>query len=296
MAWSGAGFQVTFERYYNEERKAWEVAQYFFFETKPFLNPGESVQFERKLYTEVPVGAIQGTFRIKVKYLDHEHCKYPDYIKNAEVSAFCYKQIRTVYSNEFIVKGPIVEAFKFCYERKKRQNGYFPSFIEVLPPATPRGGGGGYVGPSFYFNFDIDQDREIIGLCEPDGWGGYMVLFVLDKQNEKYEPVLVKDRGDAFVKRYYKFANLRIRDIDKDGIDEIIFEERGWYGGGGVFYLHLYSPKHQEWFYGNNWWQEDIITGIRKEGVEFSPNLDLEKYKVFKEFFLEYFKKSFWEQ
>lgn len=287
----GVGFDVTFESY-NEEKKMWEVVDKIFFISQPFLSAGESVQFKAKLFKDLSKSVnIQQKLRIAVQYLDHENCNPSDCLKSIDLREFCYKKTKAAYSNEFIIKKStefiikeelIPEASEFCYQRKERLSVYWYSCFEVFAAGDSES----YVGPSFYFNFDEDQDKEIIGLCDPDGYGGYMVLFVLDKQNKKYEPILVEDRGTEKGQRYFKFAGLRIRNIDQDSIDEIIFDESGWYGGGGDNYLHLYSPKYQEWFWRNNWWAIDIESGERSEGTNFSANLDLEKYKVFKEFLL----------
>jgi len=291
-AGEGVGFDVTFENY-NEERKIWEVAEKIFFISQPFLNADESVQFKAKLFRDLSKSVnIQQKLRIAVQYLYHENCNPLDCLKSIDIREFCYKKTKTAYSNEFIVKEStefiikeelIPEASEFCYQRKERLGAYWYHCFEVLAAGDSES----YVGPSFYFNFDEDQDKEILGSCEPDLWGGYMVIFVLDKKDDEYKTVLIKDRGkENYGQRYFNFADLRVRDIDKDGIDEIIFYESGWYGGGGDNYLHLYSPKYNEWFWRNDWWAIDIESGERSGGTNFSVNLDLEKYKVFKEFLL----------
>ena len=179
-----------------------------------------------------------------------------------------WEEIKIAISNKFTVKGTILAedatARSFCLERYKENDLYLESVR--------------------FLNFDSDEDKEIIGLCWKGEYDKKGLLFVLDKQNNQYKSVLEKE-GETY-QRYYTFENLKTNDVDGDGIDEIIYEEEGWYIAGGRSYLHLYSPKYQEWFYRDNWWEWDETNGTRKEGVKLSPNLDLEKYKVFKEFLL----------
>jgi len=147
----------------------------------------------------------------------------------------------------------IPEADKFCQERKEK--GFFDSlgFIEeALAAGDPRSEV--ITGPSFYFNYDEDPEKEIVGTCQWDLWGGYMAFFILDKQDDKYEPVMIRDRGDNPGQRNYSFANLSIKDLNDDGIDEIIYEEAGWYGGGGNELIYVYSPKHDDFFWRKDPW------------------------------------------
>lgn len=129
-----------------------------------------------------------------------------------------------------------------------------------------------------FLNFDQDLDREIIGLCrKPDE----KLLFVLDRQNNQWKPVL--EKKEILAKRHLVFEDLKIKDIDKDGIDEIIYRETVWYARVGNSFLYLYSPKYNEWFWRDEWWRIDIETE-KTEGMYFSLNLDFEKFKIFKEF------------
>lgn len=179
-----------------------------------------------------------------------------------------WEEIKIAASSEFKVKGTILAeaaiAQSFCFENFKENNFYLES-VQFL-------------------NFDIDEDREIVGICWRGNFDKEGILFILNKQNDEYKSVLEKE--GKISQRYYTFRGLGIEDIDGDGINEITYEEVGWYGGGGFSYLHLNSPKHNEWFWRNDWWKIDIESGEKKEGTSFSPNIDLEEYKVFKEFLL----------
>jgi len=214
------------------------------------------------------------TYRLVFLYYDSNSCYENSFWGNPECGKAKSKwwanpnweEIKTATSNEFTVKGTILAetaiAQSFCLEKYKENNFYLESVR--------------------FLNFDNDSDKEILGLCWKGEYDKEGLLFVLDKQNNQYKSVFEKE-GETH-QRYYTFENLKINDVDEDGIDEIIYEEKGWYMAGGDSYLHLYSPKYQEWFYRDNWWDE--TTGTRKEGVKLSPNLDLEKYKVFKDFLL----------
>ena len=156
-------------------------------------------------------------------------------------------------------RGQIKQALDFCLQQGKRYS----------------------IDSSRFLNFDADGEMEILGVCKGPGDFG-MLLFVLDKKDSQYVPVLEKEGQVG--QRYYTFQNLKTNDVDEDGIDEIIFEESAWYGGGGNSYVHLYAPKYQQWFWRDNWWAIDIGTGKRSEGVNFSPNLEAIDYGIFKEF------------
>lgn len=238
-----------------------------------FLGAGKEIKLGELHINNIiePLDLNEGKYRLIFWYYENELCGGFSYWANEEL---CEKERKEVSSNEFIIKGGSITlpkmgdektfnpAMIFCREKNERY----------------------YCDQAFFFNFDEDEEKEIIGIC----WRGFEydkegILFVLDKQNNKYKSVLEKE--GRIHQRYYTFKNLKVEDVDKDGIDEIIYGEIGWYLAGGNSYLHLYSPKYQEWFYRDNWW-DVTTTGIRKEGIGFSPNLELEKYKAFKEFLL----------
>ena len=158
-----------------------------------------------------------------------------------------------------------------------REKGYYES--DFLPPEE-------YLSPkAFLLNFIDDEDKEIIGLC----WrvGGPLregLLFVLKNKNDKWQSIWEKE--GVVSQCCEEFLNLEIVDIDKDGIDEILYEEAGSGGDRAETYLHLYSPKYNEWFYKHYSWKGIGTEEIKKEEIKFSSNLDLERYKTFKEFLL----------
>ena len=85
--------------------------------------------------------------------------------------------------------------------------------------------------------------------------------------------------------RYYKFNDFEVIDIDQDEIHEIVTTENGWYGGGGTFITHLYSPKYNEWF-GVSDSESVSYTDFSScdRTVTYSDNLAEEKFSKFKEF------------
>jgi hypothetical protein len=135
----------------------------------------------------------------------------------------------------------------------------------------------------FFLNFDKDKDLEIACLCEgSSGEGLKIVLYILDKKNNEYKPVFEEKRVIVAQHEVY-FEGLKAEDVDKDGIDEIIFSEDIWGALGGWSKMFLYSPLYKEWFW-KKVSSERLESGERKLSTEFSPNLELEKYRAFKEF------------
>lgn len=287
---------------YNYDTKKWEIPKYYTLINEWLIgydgilpvfsvsstNPVGPIPVLGKEENYLPLNKILNQFNDKVEtyrlvflYYESNECYENSFWGNPECGTARsrsllnenWEEIRIATSNEFTVKGTtsaiVATVRPFCFEKFKENNFYLES--------------------AQFLNFDIDEDKEIIGLCwtkETDKKG---LLIILDKQNNQYKPVLEKE-GEKH-QRHYIFENLKINDIDEDGIDEIIYKETGWYIAGGNSYLHLYSPKYQEWFYRDKWWRLSLdetngIREIRKEGIKLSPNLDLEKYKVFKEFLL----------
>lgn len=167
--WSGIsiGFHVTFEKY-NDETSEWEVSRHFFENSVSSLKPGESVSFKKELVTDIPINDIKSKFRIRTEYLDHEKCKYPDYMEDAFLHSFCYEQERTIYSNEFVVNAPIQAATDFCMNRKNNQKSQNNFAVLAASYASEEN----YVGPAFYLNFEGNGKKDIVGTCDPDGMGG----------------------------------------------------------------------------------------------------------------------------
>lgn len=132
----------------------------------------------------------------------------------------------------------------------------------------------------YFLNFDEDEKKEILGICLT--FPPKIMLFVLDQQNNKYKPVLEKVVEPGM--REYVFENLQVKDINQDGIDEIIYEKGFQYKASGFYAFHLYSPKDKEWF-----WRQDSYSVAKDDEVivteiKFSPNLELEEYQIFYEF------------
>ncbi len=205
---------------------------------------------------------------------DEEREKYIKDKANEKKYEEIFNQMLSTF--KFIEEEEYATALLFCLEKYKEHE----LVLEVLRIEP-------YLQSASFLNFDSDEDKEIISLCWNGEYSGKEgILFVLDKQNNQWKSVWEKEGG--IDQRYFTFENLRINDVDNDGIDEIIYEERGWYGGGGNNYLHLYSPKYDEWFLRDSWWSWDLEKEEEITGTNFSPNLDLEEYKVFKEFLENY--------
>jgi len=177
-----------------------------------------------------------------------------------------FKEEKRFYSNEFTIKEKVEEgkvAESFCQDK------------------------GMILKKEFLLNFDNDEDLEIAVLCgEGTSNGGLkMGLYVLDKQDYEYKLVLEEERIRVAQHEVY-FENLKGEDIDKNGIDEILFREDYWGALGGCATLFLYSPHYNEWF-SKSVCSEYLELGERKIKTELSPNLASEKYKVFKDFLLQ---------
>ncbi|MFA5431433.1 MAG: hypothetical protein WC319_00925 [Candidatus Paceibacterota bacterium] len=105
------------------------------------------------------------------------------------------------------------------------------------------------------FNFDQDLDKEILALCDIDtvvdrtNGSDYMALIILDKQEKEYKVIYSSDYEvlaleDAYPEGGY-FRDLKINDINKDGIDEIV-----WRSGTSLVFtmVNIYSPKTNQYF------------------------------------------------
>jgi len=282
--WSGilVGFHITFEKY-DEDKNEWGVSRHFFENSVSSLNPGESVNFNKRLIKEIPINDVKSKFRIKVEYLDHEKCKYPDYMEDAAIHLFCSEQAKIIYSNEFIVNAPIQAALDFCMNRKNNEQSQ-NNFI-VLAASNPTETS--YVGPAFYLNFEGSEKKDIVGTCDPDGWGGYGVLFVLVYKDGKYEPFLVEESIPA--QRSFDFADLKIEDIDQDGFDEIIYVGNAWAGYFVDRWVYLYSPSVNEWFFVKereslDETRRDLPQFPCKVEITYSDNLNNDKNKEYKDY------------
>lgn len=204
-----------------------------------------------------------------------------DFIGNGQIGID-----RKTYFQDFF--NQILSTFKLIEKDKIKDTA--SDFCTGKSPSTFRDNYTGYIN-NLFMNFDSDSDKEILGVCstgdsKQDQEG---LLFVLDLNNDKYMPVLEQE-GSIQHQRYYDFQNLMIKDIDKDGVDEIIYEGEGWYMAGGDSWLKVYSPKYEEWFIKTKSWSLDETdpTGEkRKEEITFSSNLKNKKYQVFKDFLTE---------
>lgn len=256
--WSGSatGFHIYYQIYDKEEGE-WKTMRHVFRDSAPSLQPDEQINVT---LNDVLLSFSNGELlnyntpqrlRIGVEYLDSKECTYPDYIEDQDTREFCYTQKNVAYSPEFSIEGAIKEAVEFCEGRVSNLDefSFGPSITLKVYAAGPAPTDEDTVGPVQYFDYDGDLDKEIVGVCEPDGWGGYMALFVLDRQPDgTYHPVLTEDLGHEGPMRSYSFAKLRVEDINGDGIEEIMHISAGWYGGGGSASFSLYSPKDRKWF------------------------------------------------
>ena len=135
----------------------------------------------------------------------------------------------------------------------------------------------------FFIDFDGRGKKEILGTCGYGSFGGSRVLFVFDAQGKE---LLKAEKLDQPM-RFYTFENIRVMDVSNDGRDEIIYKESGWHGSGANNMVYLYSSGLNEWM----WIAEEISYILEKEKWErkysFSPNLELPKNKIFKEFLVQ---------
>lgn len=272
LIWSGTsvGFNITFEEY-DEDKKEWEVSRRFLENSNPLLSPGENISFEKELIKDIPIDDTGSKLRIMVEYLDQEKCKYSDYMEDASLHSFCYEQKKVIYSNEFVVNVPIQAVVDFCMSRKNGEEDFEEN----------------YIGPAFYLNFESNDKKDIVGTCDPDGWGGYGVLFVLVYKDGEYEPFLVEERGQ--VQRFFDFADLKVEDIDQDGFDEIVYVGNGWAGNFVDRWTYLYSPSANEWFFVN---ENESLDETRRDlpqlpcnvQITYSDNLNNDKYKEYKDY------------
>ena len=108
-------------------------------------------------------------------------------------------------------------------------------------------------GPSnlITINVDSDPDKETLGLCSvsPNGKGkGDLIKTVFIIDDSKHENALLYSNTDYEFQRSVVFENLRSEDVDKDGVDEIIYKSYGWSSQGGANNVFLYSPLHKQLF------------------------------------------------
>jgi hypothetical protein len=148
-----------------------------------------------------------------------------------------------------------------------------------------------------YINADEDAFKEFIGLCQrkavpadnssPDDIK--YLLFILDKDKQgNYIPIMEVQGGEH--QRYYKFADFEIKDLDEDGIEEVITKEIGWYSAGSNTKIEIYSPKYNDWFWGNFYRDCSDDYDNCKTEVTYSEDLN-QNHNAFKEFLSEEIKK-----
>jgi len=133
-----------------------------------------------------------------------------------------------------------------------------------------------------FLNFDQDKEKEILTICHASYISPF--IFVLKKTQERYNIIWEENLSTQL----RTTGLIKVVDVEGDGINEIYIKGSNW--GGTCTYSKteriLYSPKYNEFFsysveenYYENCEEPKIIT-------EFSPNLDLETYKIFKEFLI----------
>jgi len=150
-------------------------------------------------------------------------------------------------------------------------------------------------------NFDKDNAKELFVMCG-QMYNIDVYLSVLKKVNEKYSLIWEKNTPNEFgFRTTYKSE---IIDVDRDGIDEIVFRGGNWGGTctGSTDSIILYSPKRDDFFrldinrgskgIGriNNMFclEEKLINPDWCDGeyerICFSNNLKRPEYQVFKKY------------
>lgn len=126
-------------------------------------------------------------------------------------------------------------------------------------------------------NIDEDKDKEICAFYSfQKGEYPEKYLSLINRENGKYkeiwaEGIYLLDEKD-----------IKILDLDKDGINEIFYVNKSEGTGFSSYYLSVYSPKYQELFSLSLGFKHSAAEPVPK--VETSSNLDLEKFKVVKNF------------
>lgn len=265
--------QLEFQRY-NHKSKNWEVfslqdiirdSQNW---TEPIRPEGQEeilILYNHSVYFNVPREPEDRLYRLVAYYYPDDSCSGISYWDNEE---FCETRLVQAISNEFIIKGlgGFYEATNFCQAIDDEY----------------------VLDESYFLSFDKDEEQEIVGVCWHRLGQHIGTLFILDRRDKHYESIL-EIEGETG-QRYYTFSNLEIIDIDEDGIDEILYQEIGWWMAGATTYLHLYSPEHQIWFWIMNWREMKSTEDgeiIEEKGIELSPDLESEIYKIFREYLLE---------
>ncbi|MDD3190275.1 MAG: hypothetical protein PHI66_01115 [Candidatus Pacebacteria bacterium] len=147
------------------------------------------------------------------------------------------------------------------------------------------------VDQPLFLNADDDEDSEVAGVCwEGDNYDREGLLFVLDKQEGEYA-VMTKKEDSVEHQRQKNFENIDVVDIDEDGLEEIVYGERGWSISGSDLYLYLYSPKYDEWFYRVDKKDLKIVDEetVTNEKTEYSENLAEGEYPAIKSFLVSHF-------
>lgn len=187
------------------------------------------------------------------------------------------KQPEVTNTNEPTEDAYKTVAVKYCSDRLKSLSGTAKEGQKVHNNAELE-----YLS----LNFDQDADREILALCDTDTTidrtkgSDYMAFIVLDKQEEGYKAIYSSDYealalDDAYPEGGY-FRNLKIEDINKDGIDEIT-----WKNGTSLSFtqVNIYSPKTNQYFSKTKDYKTSRIT--------FSDNLTSEM-QTFKDYLNNY--------
>jgi len=162
-------------------------------------------------------------------------------------------------------------------------------------------------------NFDKDNAKELFVMCG-QMYNIDVYLSVLKKVNEKYSLIWEKNTPNEFgFRTTYKSE---IIDVDRDGIDEIVFRGGNWGGTctGSTDSIILYSPKRDDFFrldinrgskgIGriNNMFclEEKLINPDWCDGeyerICFSNNLKRPEYQVFKKYLEEELEKYLKEE
>ena len=130
-------------------------------------------------------------------------------------------------------------------------------------------------------NIDSDSEEEKVVLCQKknDETYGYILLF--DKIDNEYRRIWGVDViGDISV------GELRVLDIDGDGIDEIVFESFGTTAYSGTAITYIYAPKFDMQFQGSRTGDLRYLDefGNPQCSEEYSSNLQQQEFQAFRDF------------
>ncbi len=132
---------------------------------------------------------------------------------------------------------------------------------------------------NFSGNINLEK-REIVGVCEG---GGSKLLFVINENGK----ILLERAEGVLAQRERTFEDLSVKDINKNGRDEIIYKYSAWSGSSLDIKINIYSSKYGEWFFIGESEMitlgEEINTCSRE--VTYSDNFTENEISFYKDFF-----------